>query len=98
MKYLTVLFSIVLYSTLSVIQSDAAVKALSVLETKCNVCHIKKNKRKIFTPYNMGRLAPKIHQQVFVKKRMPKGKNNKLSKEELIILKNWLNEILPANH
>ena len=68
--------------------------AFNILDTKCNVCHRTKNPWKIFTPENMNSFAPKIHKQVFVKKRMPKGKNNNLSKEELLILKNWLDETL----
>ena len=46
----------------------------------------------------MNSFAPKIHKQVFVKKRMPKRKNNNLSKEELLILKNWLDETLELNN
>lgn len=63
--------------------------ALEVLQTKCNTCHIKQNPGKVFTDANMNSLASKINQQVFVKKRMPRGK--RLTTEEDIILQNWLN-------
>jgi uncharacterized membrane protein len=38
----------------------------------------------------MEERAPKIHKQVFVKKRMPKGKNNILTVEESRSLRKWL--------
>ena len=48
--------------------------ALKVLTEKCNVCHRRQNPRKVFTESNMDGLAPAIYKQVFVKKRMPRGK------------------------
>jgi uncharacterized membrane protein len=71
-------------------QSDKKMKALEVLKTKCNVCHIKKNPRRIFNTATMEIYAEKIRQQVFVKKRMPKGKENKLTEEEYQVLAAWL--------
>lgn len=64
--------------------------ALSILRTKCNVCHKKQNKKKVFTIDNMNMLAPKINRQVFIKKRMPKGKNIRLTEQEYTVLKTWL--------
>ena len=70
--------------------ADLKIAAFQILETKCNVCHEKKNPRRVFNLENMSDLAPKIHKQVFVKKRMPKGNEVKLTKEEYDTLKNWL--------
>ena len=63
--------------------------ALSVLQTKCNVCHRKQNPFKVFSVKNMEKHAPKIHKQVFVKQRMPKG-DIKLTAMEYSTLKEWL--------
>lgn len=68
--------------------------ALEVLVRKCNVCHRKDNPSKVFTSENMDKLAPKIYRQVFVWKRMPKGKDNVLSEQDSKTLKNWLNDKL----
>jgi hypothetical protein len=38
----------------------------------------------------MDAFAPKIHKQVFVKKRMPKGKEITLAVSDFTTLKNWL--------
>nr|WKN39933.1 hypothetical protein K4G66_14665 [Tunicatimonas sp. TK19036] len=64
--------------------------ALEVLQTKCNVCHKKKNPRRVFTLDNMSDLAPRIYKQVFVKQRMPKGKETQLTREEYNTLEKWL--------
>ena len=65
-------------------------KAFEILKTKCNVCHAKQNRRKIFTLDNIDVFAPKIHTQVIVKKRMPKGKKITLTDSDITTLKNWL--------
>lgn len=65
-------------------------QAFEILKTKCNVCHKKKNKRMVFTLKNMNRRAKKINRQVFKWKRMPKGDEIKLTKEEYTILKTWI--------
>jgi len=72
------------------IHDDVSARALEVLKTKCNVCHVKQNPRKVFTRENMRSLAPKIHRQVFIKKRMPRGKKIKLTDEEYQILSTWI--------
>ncbi len=64
--------------------------AFQVLEAKCNSCHRKKNRRKIFSLENMNQFAPKIHEQVFVKQRMPKGKATPLTEQEREMLLNWI--------
>lgn len=68
---------------------DLKKEALAVLQTKCNVCHRKQNPFKIFKEKNMERLAPKIYEQVFIKKRMPKA-GQTLTDEERNTLKQWL--------
>ena len=72
------------------VHDDVSTRALQVLQTKCNVCHLRQNPRKVFTRENMDSFAPKIHRQVFVKKRMPKGKKIKLTAEEYQILSTWI--------
>lgn len=65
-------------------------QAFEILKTKCNVCHRKQNPFKIFSLRNMNKHAPKIKEQVFIKKRMPKGDKIRLTAEEYQTLKNWL--------
>lgn len=68
-------------------------EAFYILKTKCNVCHEKKNKRRIFTPENMNKNSKKIYRQVFKWKRMPKGDEIKLTEEEYTQLRNWIKSI-----
>jgi uncharacterized membrane protein len=68
-------------------------EAFNILSTKCNVCHVKKNKRKIFTRNNMSGFAPQINTQVFIKRRMPKGKDIKLTEKEYQLLSTWLRSL-----
>ena len=70
--------------------------ALSVLVQKCNVCHKTYNPGKVFTADNMESLAPKIYKQVFVKRRMPKGRDIKLTPEEEQVLSRWLETKIPG--
>jgi uncharacterized membrane protein len=65
-------------------------KAFQILDNKCNVCHSKRNKRRVFTIENMDDFAPDIYKQVFVKKRMPKGKKVKLTSNEYQELLTWI--------
>jgi uncharacterized membrane protein len=77
-------------------QSDIEVdkaKAFEVLRNKCNICHTKKNRRKIFTLNNMDQFAFQINEQVFIKKRMPKGREIVLTDSDFSHLKNWLNHL-----
>lgn len=78
-------------------EGDAGLKkkALIVLQTKCNVCHQKQNPRKVFTGENVDALAPKIYKQVFVKRRMPRGNEIKLTVSEEATLLNWLKTRVP---
>jgi uncharacterized membrane protein len=64
--------------------------ALTILQNHCNECHQHKKKKYVFTEDNMTSFATKIHQQVFVKKKMPKGNNFLLSKKDETILLEWL--------
>ena len=70
--------------------SIVKITAFGVLETKCNICHIKQNRKKIFTLENMNGFAPKIEEQVFIKKRMPKGRKIKLTEKEYQQLSTWI--------
>ena len=62
---------------------------IKILDTKCNSCHRKQNPFMIFTSKNMDKRINKIYEQVFVKKRMPKG-DDQLSTEESDLLKKWI--------
>ncbi len=88
---LLIAVSIILLSAFKPIDKKAA--ALAVLRTKCNVCHKVQNRKKVFTPDNMNTLASKINEQVFIKKRMPRGKKIKLTQEEYNTLETWLHTI-----
>ncbi|WP_115462161.1 hypothetical protein [Winogradskyella aurantiaca] len=65
-------------------------KAYKILESKCNICHRKRNRRRVFTKENMDKWANDIYKQVFIKKRMPRGKNVKLSPDEYQDLLTWI--------
>jgi uncharacterized membrane protein len=69
---------------------DLKKAALGVLVQKCNVCHQSANPGRVFTAGNMESLAPRIYKQVFVKRRMPKGRTIRLTGEEEQQLKSWL--------
>ena len=71
-------------------RNTAKAEAFKILKAKCNICHVKKNKQKIFTQDNMNGFAPQINTQVFMKKRMPKGKDIKLTQKEYQQLSTWL--------
>ena len=76
-------------STIAVMGSTK-VKAYGILDNKCNVCHNARNKRRVFTPENMNPWASDVYQQVFIKKRMPKGKKIKLTIVEYQNLLKWI--------
>lgn len=67
--------------------------AFEILKTKCNVCHQKRNRKRVFTVDNMNDFGKKIYQQVFKWKRMPKGRKIKLTKKEYDQLRHWLSSI-----
>lgn len=71
-------------------QNSVQKDAFEVLQNKCNVCHATKKRVDIFTYQNMDSLAEQIHQQVFVKKKMPKGRKVKLTTTEEQHLKSWI--------
>lgn len=68
---------------------DTKATAFQILENKCNVCQKKRNKRRVFTLENMNTWANDINKQVFIKKRMPKGKKIKLTSQEYQDLLTW---------
>lgn len=74
-------------------QNTAKAEAFKILQAKCNICHVKRNRRKIFTLDNMNGFATQINTQVFIKKRMPKGKDIKLTQKEYQQLSNWINSL-----
>jgi len=76
------------------IQEDVKDLAFTVLKAKCNVCHATKKRTDIFTLANMDSLAADIHKQVFIKKKMPKGRKVKLTDEERQLLQNWLSTVV----
>jgi len=65
-------------------------EAFEILDTKCNVCHRKRNPFMVFSLKNIEKRAPKIYKQVFVERRMPKGDDNRLNNEEYNKLEKWL--------
>ena len=65
-------------------------QAFSVLQTKCNFCHAVKKRTEVFTLSNMDSLALEINNQVFIKRKLPKGKKVTLTLEEEKILKSWI--------
>ncbi len=79
-------------------QDEYKAFALKVLQVKCNTCHATKKRTDIFTLENMDSLASHIHKQVFIKKKMPKGKKVKLTEEESKALQDWLNQTLEKHN
>lgn len=64
--------------------------AFKILDTRCNVCHRRKNPFMIFNERNMTKRASKIYKMVYLELKMPKGNENKLSHEEMATLQKWL--------
>lgn len=75
------------------VQDSSQLKAYQILVNKCNVCHRKQNKRRVFTQQNMVSWAKDIEKQVFIKKRMPRGRKITLSTQEYQTLKTWINTL-----
>ena len=75
-------------------QENRKSAAFKVLTTKCNVCHATKKRTEVFTLQNMDSLVSDIDKQVFIKKKMPKGRKVKLTNEESTALKAWINTLL----
>ncbi|MGN7818977.1 hypothetical protein HGH92_02110 [Chitinophaga varians] len=92
MKYLIILLALLSVTPIATatIPEDDKEKALLVLQTKCNICHVRNNPFRIFKERNMERNAKDIYKQVFVKGRMPLGNEVKLTEEERETLKKWL--------
>ncbi len=66
------------------------IKAFIILDNKCNVCHKKRNRKRIFTTNNMDSWTNDIYKQVFIKRRMPKGKKIKLTNKDYQQLLTWI--------
>lgn len=69
-------------------------EAFTVLNAKCNACHKLQKPDYIFTLNNMNAFAETINKQVFIKKKMPKGKDFTLTTQESNALKVWLDNCL----
>lgn len=65
-------------------------RILSILDTKCNVCHRRQNPFMVFKPNNIEKRAPRIYRAVFEQRRMPKGNDIRLTEEEYATLEQWL--------
>ncbi len=77
----------------AMIRTDIATpkeKAFLILNNKCNVCHSKRNRQRVFTLDNMNTWSDDIYKQVFIKKRMPKGKKIKLTSQEYQDVLTWI--------
>jgi len=77
----------------TVVKDSAQVRAFKILTNKCNVCHENRNRRRVFTENNMNGWSSDVYKQVFIKKRMPKGKKIKLTSEEYQDLLTWISSI-----
>ncbi|MGB5942079.1 MAG: hypothetical protein WBG71_04305 [Leeuwenhoekiella sp.] len=82
------------YMCVKPISNTAKEKAFKILQNKCNVCHYRRNRRRVFTLDNMNAWADDVYKQVFVKKRMPKGKDIKLTGQEYQELLTWISTTL----
>ena len=82
----------------TMLQEDVKAIAFTTLQTKCNICHATKKRTDIFTLQNMDSLATDIWKQVFVKKKMPKGRKVKLTEEESKALHEWLDMTLAEDN
>jgi len=67
-------------------------RAWEVIEVRCNECHRKDKKEWVFDRNTVHYLANSINEQVFIKKKMPKGKP-KLTEEESQTLRDWLDSL-----
>lgn len=74
----------------SIAKDSTQQRAFNILTNKCNVCHAKRNHRRVFTEENMNPWANDVYKQVFIKKRMPKGKKIKLTSKEYQDLLMWI--------
>lgn len=82
-----------LLHTSSVAKNPIKTKAFKVLSNKCNVCHEKRNPRRVFTMDNMNNWSNDVYKQVFIKKRMPKGKKIKLTSDEYQDVLTWVSSL-----
>lgn len=91
MKYLIILITLLSAAHIATATpEDDKAKALLVLQTKCNICHVRNNPFRIFKEKNMERNAKDIYKQVFVKGRMPLGNEVRLTEDERETLKKWV--------
>lgn len=62
------------------------------------MCHATKKKTDIFKLANIDSLARDIQKQVFVKRKMPKGRKVKLTEEEMATLMEWVLTVVEGRH
>ena len=84
--------------TLSNTIDNSKENAFQILNNKCNICHIKRNRRRVFTEDNMNSWSNDVYKQVFIKKRMPKGKKIKLTSKEYQELLTWISSTKDNNN
>lgn len=85
-------------SMYTVAEDSVQLRAYKILSNKCNVCHEKRNRRRVFSKENMTPWANDVYKQVFIKKRMPKGKKIKLTNEEYQELLTWISSTKIQNN
>ncbi|MFP2997287.1 hypothetical protein ABN763_15320 [Spongiivirga sp. MCCC 1A20706] len=76
-----------------VVRDSSQTRAFEILTNKCNVCHVKRNRIRVFTKDNMNNWSADVYKQVFIKKRMPRGKKIKLTSEEYQDLLTWISSV-----
>jgi len=81
---------LMLSEPMALLNDEVKKQALAILESKCNVCHRKKNPFMIFKNQNMDKRAVKIYRMVFQERKMPKGNEIKLTSGEYDTLKEWI--------
>ena len=77
-------------SSISALDEKLKKASFKILDTKCNICHRKKNPFMVFNEKNMTKRAKKIYRMVFVERKMPKGNEVRLTNEEYVTLEKWL--------
>lgn len=81
-----------------ILKDSTQQRAFGILVDKCNVCHAQRNRGRVFTEDNMNSWTNDIYQQVFIEKRMPKGKKTKLTSQEYQDLLTWVSYTKTQNN
>ncbi|MEO1655831.1 MAG: hypothetical protein AAFU64_19980 [Bacteroidota bacterium] len=75
------------------LSDDQKKEVFSILDAECQVDHRKEKPFMVFSKKKRERRAPKMHKQVFVKRRMPKGNQIRLTEQEYATFSEWLNTL-----